>query len=75
MNIPGRPRARLKSSSIANAELPQLPTPPNSDQATPPLTPGTQRIKSLGSISAILFESVEILARPIARQWWGDSRL
>jgi NAD-dependent SIR2 family protein deacetylase len=54
MNIPGRPRARLKSSSIANAELPQLPTPPNSDQATPPLTPGTQRIKSLGSISAIL---------------------
>ncbi len=53
-NIPGRPRARLKRSSMANAELPQLPTPPNSDLATPPLTPGTQRIKSLGSISAIL---------------------
>jgi NAD-dependent SIR2 family protein deacetylase len=52
-NIPGRPRARLKRSSTANSELPQLPTPPNSDQATP-LTPGTQRIKSLGSISAIL---------------------
>jgi NAD-dependent SIR2 family protein deacetylase len=53
-NIYGRPKARLKRA-VANAhELPQLPTPPNSDQATPPLTPGTQRIKSLGSISAIL---------------------
>lgn len=53
-NIPGRPKARLKRLSKAGTDLPQLPTPPDTGQATPPLTPGTQRIKSLGSISAIL---------------------
>jgi hypothetical protein len=53
-NIYGRPKAGLKRAVSKAHELPELPTPPNSDQATPPLTPATQRIKSLGSISAIL---------------------
>jgi hypothetical protein len=54
-NIPGRPQTKLKHlSSFASLDLPELPTPPSSDLATSPLTPGAQRIKSLGSISAIL---------------------
>lgn len=53
-NLPGRTRIRSKDSQAAVVDLHQLPSPPNSNQPTPPLTPGTQRIKSLGSISAIL---------------------
>jgi NAD-dependent SIR2 family protein deacetylase len=53
-NIPGRQRTRLKSSPETVTDPTQLPTPPNSDQATSPLTPKTQRIKQRSSISAIL---------------------
>jgi NAD-dependent SIR2 family protein deacetylase len=53
-NIYGRPKTRVRHTVTKAHDLPEIPTPPNSDQATPPLTPGTQRIKSLGSISAIL---------------------
>lgn len=53
-NIYGRPKTKLRHPVTKAHDLPEIPTPANSDQATPPLTPGTQRIKSLGSISAIL---------------------
>ena len=63
-NIPGRPRARLKekASPATGTDIPQLPTPPNSDQETSPLTPSTQRIKQRSSISAILSSPFKSLA-------------
>jgi len=59
-NITARRRTRYKGTSKEGVDLPQLPTPPNSDQAMPPLTPGTQRIKNLGSISAILSSPLRV---------------